>query len=59
MRSKPNSIDYCMMLSGELELILDGGETVNLNSGDIVVQRGTSMHGLIPIQARSASSSSA
>jgi hypothetical protein len=23
-------------------LILDGGETVNLNSGDIVVQRGTS-----------------
>jgi quercetin dioxygenase-like cupin family protein len=31
-----------MMLCGELELILDGGETVNLSSGDIMVQRGTS-----------------
>ena len=35
------SIDYCMVLSGELELILDGGEMVTLSVGDTVVQRGT------------------
>jgi quercetin dioxygenase-like cupin family protein len=35
------SIDYCMVLSGELELILDGGETIRLSAGEAVVQRGT------------------
>ncbi len=35
------SIDYCAVLSGELELILDGGETIHLFAGDIVIQRGT------------------
>jgi quercetin dioxygenase-like cupin family protein len=35
------SIDYGVVLSGELELELDGGETVALSAGDIVVQRGT------------------
>lgn len=35
------SIDYGIILSGELELELDGGEIVNLEAGDIVVQRGT------------------
>lgn len=34
------SIDYAVVLSGELEIILDGGETVRLRPGDAVVQRG-------------------
>jgi len=36
------SIDYGIVLSGRLELELDGGEVVALAPGDIVVQRGTS-----------------
>jgi quercetin dioxygenase-like cupin family protein len=35
------STDYCIVLSGTLELVLDGGETVRLSAGDAVVQRGT------------------
>ncbi|OAN58513.1 cupin domain-containing protein [Sphingomonas sp. TDK1] len=35
------SIDYGIVLSGVLELELDGGEVVALGAGDIVVQRGT------------------
>ena len=34
------SIDYCIVLMGELTLILDGSETV-VRTGDIVVQQGT------------------
>jgi len=36
------SIDYCMMLTGELEMSLAGGESVKLIPGDTAVQRGTS-----------------
>ncbi|MBB2931976.1 cupin domain-containing protein [Paraburkholderia silvatlantica] len=35
------SVDYCFVLSGELELMLDSGQTVTLCKGDAVVQRGT------------------
>ena len=35
------SIDYGIVLSGTLELELDGGARVTLTPGDIVVQRGT------------------
>lgn len=35
------SIDYGIILSGKLELELDGGEIVPLSAGDIVVQRAT------------------
>lgn len=35
------SIDYGVIISGQVELTLDGGETVLLEAGDIVVQRGT------------------
>lgn len=35
------SIDYGVVLSGQLELTLDGGEIVVLEAGDICVQRGT------------------
>jgi len=36
------SIDYAIVLEGEIELELDGGEVEYLEAGDIVVQRGTS-----------------
>jgi len=35
------SIDYGIVLSGELELELDSGEIKRLAAGDIVIQRGT------------------
>ncbi len=40
---RTESIDYAVVLSGEIELILDEG-SVHLHAGDLVVQRGT-MHG--------------
>lgn len=35
------SIDYGIVISGQLELTLEGGEKVVAEAGDIVVQRGT------------------
>ncbi|CEJ62754.1 hypothetical protein PMG11_11245 [Penicillium brasilianum] len=35
------SIDYGVVLEGEVELILDSGETRRLSRGDIAIQRGT------------------
>lgn len=40
---RTNSIDYGIVLSGQIELELDDGRTTLLGPGDIVVQRGT-MH---------------
>lgn len=40
---RTNSIDYGIVLSGEVELELDRGEKTILKPGDICVQRGT-MH---------------
>ncbi len=42
MRHKTNTIDYIVVLKGEIFAILDTGETL-LKAGDILVQRGT-MH---------------
>jgi quercetin dioxygenase-like cupin family protein len=38
---RTNTIDYVLIMDGELEMELDGGEWVHLTAGDIVVQRGT------------------
>lgn len=38
---RTHSIDYCAVVSGELELVLDGGDVVRLGPGDVIVQRGT------------------
>jgi quercetin dioxygenase-like cupin family protein len=38
---RTNSIDYGIVLDGDLDMELDGGEVVHLKSGDVVVQRGT------------------
>lgn len=40
---RTNSLDYGIVISGQLELELDDGVTTRLNPGDVVVQRGT-MH---------------
>jgi len=42
MRHKTSTIDYIVVLKGEMYAILDSGETL-LKSGDVFVQRGT-MH---------------
>jgi len=36
------TIDYCIIIEGEVDLILDNGESTSLKTGDTVVQRGTS-----------------
>jgi quercetin dioxygenase-like cupin family protein len=38
---RSHSLDYGICLAGECELELDGGDTVTVRVGDIVVQRGT------------------
>ncbi|KAF1988062.1 hypothetical protein K402DRAFT_392338 [Aulographum hederae CBS 113979] len=40
---RTRSCDYMVVIEGECELILDGGERTRLGRGDLVVQRGT-MH---------------
>lgn len=43
MMHRTKSLDYGVVLEGEIELILDSGETRSLRRGDVAVQRGT-MH---------------
>ncbi|MBS1879745.1 MAG: cupin domain-containing protein [Actinobacteria bacterium] len=38
---RTESLDYAVVLAGEMTLILAGGEEVILSPGDVVVQRGT------------------
>ncbi len=38
------SVDYGVVLEGEIDMELDGGESVHLEAGDLLVQRGT-IHG--------------
>lgn len=35
------SLDYGVVLEGEVELVLDSGETRVLKRGDVAIQRGT------------------
>ncbi|MDP6644164.1 MAG: cupin domain-containing protein [Rhodospirillales bacterium] len=37
---KTNSIDYAIIMSGEIDMLLDGSE-VHVKAGDVIVQRGT------------------
>ena len=37
---RTDSVDYAVVLAGEIDLVLDG-ETVRLRAGDTLVQRGT------------------
>jgi len=38
---RTNSLDYGIVMSGDLQLELDDAEIIDLTAGDIVVQRGT------------------
>ena len=38
---RTQSLDYGLVLSGEIDLELDDGHITHLNAGDVVVQRGT------------------
>jgi quercetin dioxygenase-like cupin family protein len=38
---RTESLDYGICLEGECEMELDGGETVTVRAGDVVIQRGT------------------
>ena len=40
-RHRTETIDYVIVLSGRIEMELDEGETVALDAGDVMVQRGT------------------
>ena len=35
------TIDYAVVMQGEIFMILDGGKEVHLKAGDVLVQRGT------------------
>ena len=39
-RHRTNSLDYAIVMSGEIDMELDEGE-VHLKAGDILIQRGT------------------
>ena len=38
---RTDSIDYAVVMSGEIDMVLDDGVTVHLKAGDVLVQRGT------------------
>lgn len=38
---RTDSIDYAVVISGEIDMELDAGESVHLRAGDVLVQRGT------------------
>jgi quercetin dioxygenase-like cupin family protein len=38
---RTESLDYGICLEGECDMELDGGETVTVRAGDVIVQRGT------------------
>jgi quercetin dioxygenase-like cupin family protein len=40
-RHRTETIDYIVVLSGRIEMELDGGESVAMAAGDVMVQRGT------------------
>jgi quercetin dioxygenase-like cupin family protein len=40
-RHRTETVDYVVVLSGRIEMELDGGETVAMAAGDVMVQRGT------------------
>lgn len=50
---RTETIDYGIVLAGEVTLVLDDGSETRLGAGDVVVQRGTSHAWMNPTQAPS------
>ena len=38
---RTQSIDYAIVLAGEIDMLLDEGKEINLKAGDVLVQQGT------------------
>ena len=38
---RTDSVDYAVVMSGEIDMELDAGKSVHLKAGDVLVQRGT------------------
>lgn len=38
---RTDTVDYVICLSGEIDMEVDGGKSVTLRAGDVVIQRGT------------------
>ena len=38
---RTDSIDYAVVMAGEIDMVLDDGKEVHLEAGDVLVQRGT------------------
>ena len=38
---RTNSLDYAVIMSGEIEMELEAGDITHLKAGDVIVQRGT------------------
>ena len=38
---RTDSVDYAVVLSGEIDMELDAGKSVHVRAGDVIVQRGT------------------
>ena len=41
MMHKTKSVDYIIIIKGEVDMLLDEGEARALKPGDVVIQRGT------------------
>jgi quercetin dioxygenase-like cupin family protein len=41
MNHRTDSVDYAVVMSGEIDMELNDGESVHLKAGDVLVQRGT------------------
>jgi len=41
MNHRTDSVDYAVVMSGEIDMELDDGASVHLKAGDVLVQRGT------------------
>ena len=38
---RTETVDYALILAGEIDMEVDNGERISLNPGDVVIQRGT------------------
>jgi quercetin dioxygenase-like cupin family protein len=38
---RTQTVDYAVVMAGEIFMVLDGGKEVHLKQGDVIVQRGT------------------
>lgn len=47
---KQESMDYIVVLGGEIDLVLDGGQRVRMRSGDVLIQAGNNHSWINPLR---------